>query len=228
MPYRWTKNQIQEETLFQSREFDNALGNYVDVVNGGLDRDNVPQDTITATFVPNSTFSSIKVFSGINASDADLGEDQEYTGGVNPLDRKLYGFRYGESPIQGGGGWINATTQNLNTEEGMLEVSWSCSQLINIYWSYENDSGGSLDGERVALKHGQWRILVDGNPVYYSMDIYDVMHTSVHKVNVPISKGSHTIQVQWNVATQKTGDEDQTQVIFNWWGGQLVCLNRYR
>lgn len=228
MPYRWTKNQIQEETLFQSREFDNALGNYVDVVNGGLDRDNVPQDTITATFVPNSTFSSIKVFSGINASDADLGEDQEYTGGVNPLDRKLYGFRYGESPIQGGGGWINATTQNLNTEEGMLEVSWSCSQLINIYWSYENDSGGTLDGERVALKHGQWRILVDGNPVYYSMDIYDVMHTSVHKVNVPISKGSHTIQVQWNVATQKTGDEDQTQVIFNWWGGQLVCLNRYR
>jgi len=228
MPYRWTKNEIKDQTLFQAREFDNAVGNFVDVLNGGLDRDNIPENTVSQTVVPNSTFAQIKIFSNINADDDDIGEDQEYTGTVNPLDRKLYGFRYGESPIQGGGGWINATTQNLTTEEGMLELSWSCSQLVNFYWSFVNDSGGSLDGERVALKHGQWRMLVDGNPVYYSMDMYEAMATSVHRVNLPISKGSHTIQVQWNVATQKTGDEDQTQVIFNWWGGQLVCLNRYR
>ena len=42
MPYRFSKGDIISGSIVQSRELDNAVGNYADVLNGGMDRDNMP------------------------------------------------------------------------------------------------------------------------------------------------------------------------------------------
>ena len=225
MAYRFTKAEIEQKTIVQSREFDNAVGTFVDVINGGLDRDNTPENVLSITDTPSSTFATITMFDNIQADDSKLGRDQRYLGSAyNPYDYKVYGYRYGESPVYGGGGFVEATSQTITCQEGMLELSWHCSEMKTQYLSYW---AGDNAGSKVALKHVQWSIRVDGNPVYYSPDQYEIMNTSIHKVNIPISQGNHTISVAWKVAKQRD-DADQSQVILSFWGGSLVCINRYR
>jgi hypothetical protein len=222
MSYRWTKNEITADSIVQSREFDNALGHFVDVMNGGMDRDNLPEGGITTNSNTSSLFSKISIFSNINADDSEILPDQNYvTPTPNRLGRLMYGFRYGDEPVNAGDGWAEATDQTVNTEEGMLEINWTCAETKMQYWAFYKDHSA----DRVALKYGQWQIRVDGNIVYTGPAQYEIIGTTVHKVCIPISKGDHQVGVYWRVPPQKD-DDDQDQVVFNWWGGQLVCINR--
>ena len=224
MSYRWTKNEITADSIVQSREFDNALGHFVDVMNGGMDRDNLPEGGITTNSNTSSLFSKISIFSNINADDSEILPDQNYVAPTpNRLGRLMYGFRYGDEPVNAGDGWAEATDQTVNTEEGMLEINWTCAETKMQYWAFYKDHSA----DRVALKYGQWQIRVDGNIVYTGPAQYEIIGTTVHKVCIPISKGDHQVGVYWRVPPQKD-DDDQDQVVFNWWGGQLVCINRYR
>lgn len=226
MPFRFTKQEIEKDTIVQSREFDNALGNFVDVINGRMDRDNLPEGCLDISKVPNGTFASIKVFSNLNANDSDIKIDQNYDPAdptVNPDGINIAGFRYGEFPTYAGDIWIEATNQNVLTEEGMLEISWHCSELKTQYWSYWKDHGT----DKVALKRMAWQIRVDGAIIYQSGYQYGGTETSIHRCNIPISKGYHDISIHWKTSAQRD-DDDQKQVVANWFGGQLVTINRYR
>lgn len=226
MGYKFTKNEIEKNTILQSREFDNAVGHFVDAINGGLDRDNVPHGIVDSSKVPNGTFASIKVFSNLNADDSEIGPDTNYDPTdptVNPLGINTYGYRYGEAPTNAGGGPITAVSKNILCEEGMLEISWHCSEMKTQYWSYWKNH----TTDKIALKRVLWTIQVDGIKVYSGPYQYEGMWTSIHRCNIPISKGHHDITVSWQVSVQRD-DDDQNQVVFNWWGGQLVTINRYR
>ena len=78
----------------------------------------------------------------------------------------------------------------------------------------------------VALKWSQWEIRVDGTAVYTGPHQYENRNTFIHRCNVPISKGSHTVSVHYKVPRRQEDGDDQ--VVLNWWGGQLVGINRYR
>jgi len=224
MPFRFTKEDIIPGSIVQSREFDNAIGTFVDVMNGGMDRDNLPEDCITDASISDNFHQSIKIFSNLNAPDDEIFEDQNYVEPVpNRMGRLMYGYRYGESPVNTGGAWAEATSQNVAMEEGMLEISWHCSEAKTQYWSYWKDHGT----DKVALKNMQWQIRVDGNIVYTSAAQYEIMNTSIHRCTIPISKGTHQISVHWKVPVARD-DDDQEQVVAVWWGAQLVCINKYR
>lgn len=53
MGYRWTKSQIEAKTIVESRQVDMAFSNYTSVVNGGMDRDNLPASSVGAGSVNN-------------------------------------------------------------------------------------------------------------------------------------------------------------------------------
>ena len=55
MGYRWTKTQIEEKTIVESRQVDMAFSNYTSVVNGGMDRDNLPASSVGAASVNNES-----------------------------------------------------------------------------------------------------------------------------------------------------------------------------
>ena len=224
MPYRFSKNDIISGSIVQSREFDNALGNYVDVLNGGLDRDNMPYLGVVSANCKDSLFQKIKVESNINADDAALGPDGNYiTPTPNRLGRLMYGYRYGDEGVNSGDGWQLATTQTLACEEGMLSIDWGCAEAKTQYWSYWRNH----TSDKVSLKWGSWQIRVDGNAVYTGPAQFEIMQNSVHRCTIPISKGEHTITVHWYVPLQRD-DTNQNQVIFVWWGGQLTMINKYR
>lgn len=224
MPYRFTKNDIKTATIVQSREWDNAVGNYVDVLNGGMDRDNLPENCIPIDSIKDQFCHKINIWSIKAAPDADLLPDQNYvTPTPNRLGRLMYGYRYGDTPTNSGGGLVTATSQVMLCEEGMLEISWHCSELKTQYWSYWKN----FSTDKVALKYAVWEIMVDGNKVYAGPAQFEIMNTSIHRCTIPISKGNHTISVGWKVPLQRD-DDDQNQVVFNWFGGQLVAINKYR
>lgn len=224
MPYRFSKADIISGSIVQSREFDNAVGNYVDVMNGGMDRDNLPYAGVTSASCQGGLFQSIKIFDNINPTDTDLQPDANYiTLTPNRLGRLMYGYRYGEEPVNSGDGWALATTQSIDIEEGMLSIDWQCSEAKTQYWSYWRNFTTS----KVALKIGQWQIRVDGNNVYTSPAQFEIMNTSIHRCTIPISKGSHEISIHWRVPPQRD-DTDQNQVVFSWWSGLLTVINKYR
>ena len=97
MPYRFSKADIISGSIVQSRELDNAVGNYVDVMNGGMDRDNLPYGGVGSASCDGGLFQSIKIFDNINPTDTDLQPDANYvTLTPNRLGRLMYGYRYGE------------------------------------------------------------------------------------------------------------------------------------
>ena len=224
MPYRFTKADIISGSIVQSREFDAAIGNYVDVMNGGMDRDNMPYGGVTSASTSDGIFQQIKIFTNINPTDTDLGPDANYVLPTpNRLGRLMYGFRYEDGDVGSGGGWQVATTQTIECEEGMLTVDWGCAEAKTQYWSYWKDH----TSEVVALKWGSWQIRVDGNSVYTGAAQFEIMQNSIHRCTIPISKGTHSISVHWYVPLQRD-DDSQEQAIFVWWGGQLTMINKYR
>jgi hypothetical protein len=224
MPYRFTKADITPNTIVQSRELDNAVGTFADVINGGMDRDNIPVNAIGQLSCSDNFHHRIKIYSNINAPDSDLQPDANYVEPTpNRLGRLMYGYRYADDPTNSGGGYAVATTQALDVEEGMMEISWHCSEAKTQYWSYWKDHSS----DKVALKSMQWQIRVDGNVVYTGPAQFEIMNTSVHRCTIPISKGTHTVSVHWRVPLQRD-DDDQDQVVAVWWGAQLVIKNKYR
>ena len=224
MPYRFTKADIISGSIVQSREFDNAIGTYVDVMNGGMDRDNMPYAGVGSASSQGSLFQQIKIFANINPTDAELQPDANYvTATPNRLGRLMYGYRYAEEPVNAGDGWAIATTQTIECEEGMLEINWQCSEAKTQYWSYWRNHGTN----KVSLKSVQWQIRVDGNNVYTSPAQFEIMNTSIHRCTIPLSKGNHEVSIHWRVPSQRD-DTDQNQVLLSWWGGLLTLINKYR
>ena len=224
MPYRFTKQDIVPSTIVQSREFDNALGTYVDVMNGGMDRDNLPYAGVGSASCKGSLFQQIKIVPNINAPDDELLPDANFVEPTpNRMGRLMYGYRYADDPVNAGDGFAPATIQAFDCNEGMLEISWQCAEAKTQYWSYWRNHSTS----KVALKYMQWEIRVDGNSVYKSCGQYEIMNTSIHRCTIPISKGNHEISVHWRVPPQRD-DTDQNQVVAVWWGGCLTMINKYR
>ena len=224
MPYRFSKADIVSGSIVQSRELDNALGNYVDVMNGGMDRDNMPNAGVGSASSSGSLFQQIKIFDNINPTDTDLQPDQNYVEPTpNRLGRLMYGYRYGEEPVNSGDGWVVATTGTMDCQEGMLQVSWQCSEAKTQYWSYWRNHSS----DKVSLKYMQWQIRVDGNQVYTGCAQYEIMNTSIHRCIIPISKGNHEVSIHWRVPTQRD-DTNQNQVVAVWWSGLLTLINTYR
>lgn len=224
MPYRFTKADIISGSIVQSREFDAAIGNYVDVMNGGMDRDNMPYGGVTSASTSDGIFQQIKIFTNINPTDTDLGPDANYvTPTPNRLGRLMYGYRYAEEPVNSGDGWNLATTQSIDCNEGMLSIDWQCAEAKTQYWSYWRN----FTSDKVSLKHGQWELRVDGNSVYTGPAQFEIMNTSIHRCTIPISKGNHEVSIHWRVPIQRD-DTNQNQVLFSWWGGLLTLINKYR
>ena len=76
MPYRFSKADIISGSIVQSRELDNAVGNYADVLNGGMDRDNMPNAGVGSASSVSGLFQQIKIFDNINPTDTDYNQMQ--------------------------------------------------------------------------------------------------------------------------------------------------------
>jgi hypothetical protein len=229
MSYKWDNSYVENLDIVDSRQFDNGFNNLVGAVNGGLDRENLPNSCIQPSqIVPKSV--AIANINRLNyESNTTAATASSYWNALAFTTRgnNLCGITY--SNIQGGESNITAATTKVDCEEGMLSINWKCMQWINSHITKFNPGGGYTADS--SMKAVYWIIKVDGNVVAQSRNYWMNWSNVKLECSVPISKGNHEIRVEYNFANATERDfqviYDNTP-IFHWWGGTIFTLNRLR
>jgi len=225
MPYRWKKNQIQDKCLVESRQFDESYSNWASVINGGIDKDNLPINCIDTDNYINQCVGSITLKDNIANPEANNYRDTNYGLGPansNPRANRIVGLTYERDPVQSGGTFFEITNQSIDCEEGMLDIRFKVNTFIPMYWAYY--AIGTTT--RVALKSVQFQIRLDDVVVYEADEVCEGMFTHVLATQVPITKGNRTIRIYARVREEE--NETNAQVVLQYWGGQLMLHNLYR
>ena len=225
MPFRWSKNRIDNNCIVESRQFDQAYANYSSVINGGIDRDNLPENCIDEDNCINQCFGKIAIKDNIANPNDTTYQDTNY-GTVpadnNPNGNGIGGLTYDREPVNQGDSFFTITSQGITCEEGMLAIQFKVNTYIPQYWTWYK----AFTSSKVALKSVRFQILVDDVIVYTSGEAFEGFKTHILNVNVPISKGSRTITVK--AAVRGKVNDTSAQVVLQYWGGQLSLHNLYR
>ena len=228
MSYQWRYNSITGSMIVNAREYDKNYNQYVSVINGGFDRDNLPVNSITHDDFEDRAVGRWLTVDNINVyDDYSTFNDANFSGGtVNPRGNSIRGLRYESAPIEGGGSWFQVgETGTLQCEEGMAVIRFHINSFVPKYNHFYKI--GTTD--RVARKTRQWKIEVDGVEVSRTSEIFPVFHCTQMFVQVPISKGNHEFAVYCKVPAMKEGDDTTNKsTVLAYWGGQLSVHNRRR
>jgi len=228
MSYRWRYNSITGSMIVNSREYDKNYNQYVSVINGGFDRDNIPVNSITFDDFEDKSIGRWGMVNNINAiDDYGIQADANFSGGtVNPRGNTLKGLRYENTPIQNGGFWFAiGDTLNMDCEEGMAIIRFHINSFVPKYYHYYKK--GTTDV--VARKTRQFKIEVDGVEISRTSEIFPAFHSTQMFVQVPVSKGTHEFRVYCKIPPIEEGDDNVNKsVVLNYWGGQLSVHNRRR
>jgi|TARA_R100000479_G_scaffold84465_2_gene40916 hypothetical protein len=225
MGYRWTKDRIEDSTIIESRQFDANYANYSSVVNGGFDRENLPEDAITSNSVVGQALGKAQLLNDQTSPESFNFQDSNYGApysNENTRGNRITGLIYGEQPVNEGDSYYEIATDTIDCEEGMLHVQWKCSLYMPMYWSHYK----AFTTTTVARKRVQFQIRVNGIIAYESPAICQPFFTVNLPVQIPISKGSQRVEVYVKLPARL--NESGQQVILQWWGGQLYTHNFYR
>ena len=226
MPYRWRYNSITGSMIVNAREYDKNYSQYTSVLNGGMDRDNIPVNSIEYDDFEDKSLGRFMMVNNINAiDDYGISSDTAFAGGtVNPRGNQIKGLRFEEEPIEGGGFWFPVgDVGTLECEEGVANIRFHINSYCPKYYHFYTRGTTT----RVARRSRQWKIEVDGVEVSRTSEIFPQFYTTNMHVQVPISKGNHEFQVYCKVPAQQPGDAAGL-VVLNYWGGQLSVHNRRR
>ena len=226
MPYRWTKEEIEDGQIVQSRQFDIAYSNYVSVINGGIDRDNLPEQCIDPEVNVAANGLGIAATSiNIHNPFANNNQDSNYGApfsNQNTRGNRITGLTYGEAPVDEGDNFFLVGSVNIDCEEGMLECAWKCNAYIPLYNAYYKN----FTTTTLTRKRYQWQIRVNGIIVYESPAICEAFFTTNISTQIPISKGTQRVEVHIKIPGRS--NEDNGMVVCQYWGGQILAYNTYR
>lgn len=228
MAYTFSARTIEDKNIVQSREFDVALDTYVDTLNGGIDRENLPVGSVQLNDRSQAAVynSGRHWIFGNNVPDkAFLDGDAIFAAGANnPKNNFIIGFRYDSDKVNGGGGisyW--KSLQVADVEEGMMTITYTQSSFIPKYWTYFYASGAA---STVARKNFRIFIRYNGVVVYTGDWEYQMWLTRTHTATFPVPAGDGLIELGVELRPQK--DDADTQVILSFVGGQVHAFNRRR
>jgi hypothetical protein len=228
MPYTFSSKTIEDDNIVQSREFDVALDAYVDTLNGGIDRENLPVSSVQLNDRGQSAVynSGRHWIFGNNVPDKAFLDGDDIFAAVanNPRNNFIIGFRYDSDKVNGGGGvsyW--KSMQLADVEEGMMTITYTQSSFVPKYWTFYLASGAA---QTVARKNFRTYIRYNGVVVYVSDYEYQMWMTRTHTVTFPVPAGDGLIELGVELRPQK--DDADTQVILSFVGGQVHAFNRRR
>lgn len=227
--FKWDAGYVENFDIVDGRSFDNTLNNLVGAVNGGLDRENLPKNSIGPTQIVSKSVAQCHVNRLNYEEDAKEATASSYwRTAFNPRGNNLCGIFY--SDMQGGNTNVVAAVSNIDCEEGMLSIEWKCAQWINSHLT-NFDSGGGTTGGTYSLKGVYWQVKLDGTVVLNSRQYYMNWSNVKLECAVPISKGNHEIRVEYNFANASERDFDiiyDNTPVYHWWGGTIFTTNRFR
>ena len=225
MAYRWNKNTIENKDIVESREFDQAHNEFVSLINGGMDRENLPIECVGYPEMQKQSFGKAQLAGNIFTPIASADQDGVYGTGFsnnNTRGNRIVGLRYGADPINEGDSFFEVATNSFDCQEGMLHIHWKCNAYMPFYYAFWQ----AYTSNTVARKRYQWKINIDGVTVYDSSAICQSFFTTNIATMIPISAGNHKVSVSLRYPAR--GDDADNQVLLQYWGGNLFCHNLYR
>ena len=205
MPYRWTEGYLRDKNIVDEKEFNSEYNNHKGTINGGLDRDNLPADSIGEDQLKSGAFLSCSLSSGDDLMIQGLGSSSSSSAFITFNDRTS--------------GWVHNTAQktSITAQEGMLHVDFCC------WFNLEQKSPGRNPGNRWA----QMAILLNNNFIVKTGRIWNYAGNVNISVAVPVASGPQQIHVAWR-AQSPEGGAPLSDPSFTYNGGQLLVINRYR
>ena len=207
MSFGWTEAVLREKNLIDAPEFDRGYNNLKALVNGGIDRENLPQASIKDDHLGAQPFLKYALAQGIMLQGGVVGVS------VPPALSDIYSMTYNTY----GGGWVTNEEQYLNevVQEGMLHIEFCC-------WFYVNNCAQG------APRRCRFRILVDGEEVARTDGNFKNVGTVFISAQIPTASGTRKIQIGWETSVNQTASSANTNPLFSYGGGSLLLINRYR
>lgn len=214
MPFKWTDAQTRQANIVDTETFDKAYNPVKGVINGGLDRDNLPNGSIGPSHLSPKAFVKYALRQDILLQNSSVLSTPISTGGQQ--DYVAIGYN------AYAGGWRTNTAQPLTSsfKEGMLHIEFNC-------WYWLSNAGVlNLGSQNRFEATVEFRVLLDGSPVIQSGKFWKNIG-QVHLVTeIPVPTGDHTLEIAWQM-TSRNG-RPLTDAMFYYDGGALLTINRYR
>ena len=230
MAFKWTEGQHRSGNILDADEFNTSFNAFKGEINGGLDRENLPNASISNDELASNAMVKYSVETGIRLQSSGMRTNtwlnSSGAGAINELFRATDYNRYT-------GGWVTNNNQKINSlyQEGMLHIEYN-----GWYWLRNHIACNGAQRGLPLAGWCQFEIAFDGNPVVTSGRNYQNVG-QVHLVtDIPVTTGQHEIALRWRVSanpdpTQSTTPTSGTELlrpIFYYDGGQITVVNRYR
>jgi len=231
MAFKWTEGEHRSGNILDVEEFNTSFNAFKGEINGGLDRENLPNGCISNEELSPKALVKYSVKSGMRMQDVvEAQAEWRDNSGANPEFEDFICTNYNNYS----GGWKTNNAQKLTSlyQEGMLHIEYN-----GWYWLINHiaDDATNRTGETLA-GWCQFQIVLDGNPIITGGRSYQNVGQIHLVVDVPIATGNHDILLRWrfmpnpdpSMATVPTSGNDLARPIFYYDGGQITVINRYR
>jgi len=225
MAYRWNRRSLENETITNGRELDISINDYIDLMNNGIDRENLPEGAVTRDMIFDQNLCLYYEKKSCAINEGYCGRDELFNSATakHPRGNELWGLHYTNSVnLRQGGNWIqaeNAALENIQVYEGMLTIDWRCKSFIPKYRTFYTQTS-----EYVAPKYVQWQIRYNGNVVYESGPQFTQWNNVYCTATIPVATGNGNITIHYKLP--ELISDDPKSVVFYFFGGQVTAMNR--
>jgi len=224
MPFKPKHFKPIQGDIAEPKDFDKTYDGYKELVNGGLDRENLPEEAFDKSQFNNYSFGRYY------QTYCKLEEPYIITtmvSGLAPSDDflKTPGTYYGNYA----GGWIengNDKMQlNFEAKEGMVLLEFNC-------WAYMgklNGGGYYQSGPGDDYAWYQFQLVYNGTVVAETDRLFQNYNTIHLNAAVPTSAGPSEVKVRWRHNGRPNSEFFELSApLLYWSGGNLFAFNRYR
>tara|TARA_R110002110_G_scaffold121066_7_gene296533 strand:+ start:649 stop:1371 length:723 start_codon:yes stop_codon:yes gene_type:complete len=229
MPIKPKQRDLRDKNVTEPKDFDQEYDSLKGIINGGLDRDNLPVAGIEATKFRNNTFCSYytKYFKLDEAVVGSPISERSTTGVYDDIPSQTYNTY--------AGGWYESSNSLIipNIREGMCQIEFNFYYIMNkIALAGLATGTGSPAASIVKGDVGfcQVQLLHNGNVVADSAKMARNLQTIHICANIPVQTGNSEFSIAWRFNPRKldTTNFPMNQGLFYLTGGNLMVINYYR
>lgn len=218
MSYIWKEGEPRANNVVDVDGFNSEYNAYKSMLNGGLDRENIPQNSIGGNefkFNSSITRTDTPFYRAVTKDMVHPGEYKNYRN--TTLGSHCFG---GMTYANYSSGYVEIATQSLKCKEGMLQV-----ELRGFL--YINPVNATFFPKAAKIK-----ITVDGVPIVETPGGYLTFINSLYLVgSTPVAEGNVSVGVHWSfspMGSNSTSDDSSTDPQFYFDGISLALFNRFR
>ena len=156
MPFKWTDAQTRQANIVDTETFDKAYNPVKGLINGGLDRDNLPNASVSNAHLSPKAFMKYAIRQDIHLQGATA--KTLPMGGGTVATQNFVAIGYDTYA----GGWKTNNAQGLtfHFKEGMLHLEFNC-------WYWLCNVGVEVANDRFEV-NVEFQVLLDGNSIISS------------------------------------------------------------